>query len=573
MEYRTVATTTRQTAVPNTNYRLVLSTAIVCFAQALASTANANTAIDPTDNGLSVSWQSPSGAPKINVHQADGTYIETLSNNTNRWTAPSAGGYYFVTVTGDDWTNWLRSNTINLAADSAALSNNDTNDRSSNQTSEALADFELGVVNNNLIWSANVLESGFDRLNIFNADGSYVTTVQASTGQWPIETAGSFYADFINGSDWRTFRRSNTVQARTGFGAIERVSLDDVGRDLLHAVAGYQSDQLAPLVVNLASRINPTSLSPVATNNGELVTRDTAVGDEQDELRTPITRYEYNCSRGGTMVREFANLRFDNPAGQYSHSRDQLTLTFNQCAEVQDTSSFGFGNFKLNGTLLVDTRERSGFLFSDGDSRYSWSSFSLNAPEGVRYEVDGDTSTTHSARLGESHKTRTAALNHYRKFKDTRLLDSLENVSSTISNSPQVGGDIISDTFDLNGEVNGFSTGQFPVVVNTESEFSRLLARGIAEGRGRALSGQGSIVSNNGDVMLFSASARDTTSLPDDSVFLKTHYTAGPGGIGIAIRNSVQFMIPSTSNPDCSDALFSPASGEFTCALGKLIRP
>ena len=126
------------------------------------------------------------------------------------------------------------------------------------------------------------------------------------------------------------------------------------------------------------------------------------------------------------MVREFANLRFDNPAGQYSHSRDQLTLTFDQCIEALSNSSFGAGQFELSGTLLIDNRDRSGFLFADGDSLYSWSSFSLKAPAGVRYELDGDTSTTYSQARVDSTLTRTAALNYYRKFQNNRLIDSLE---------------------------------------------------------------------------------------------------------------------------------------------------
>lgn len=62
-------------------------------------------------------WDSFASNPAvraINVHREDGTYLTTLSSDATIYIPEAFGDYYIVTVIGDDWQNWIRSNTVTI---------------------------------------------------------------------------------------------------------------------------------------------------------------------------------------------------------------------------------------------------------------------------------------------------------------------------------------------------------------------------------------------------------------------------------------------------------------------------
>lgn len=66
------------------------------------------------ENGQ-LNWDSLAGnsaVRSINVHRENGDYVTTLDKNATTYVPAEYGSYYIVAVIGDDWQNWLRSNTV-----------------------------------------------------------------------------------------------------------------------------------------------------------------------------------------------------------------------------------------------------------------------------------------------------------------------------------------------------------------------------------------------------------------------------------------------------------------------------
>ena len=62
-------------------------------------------------DGRQLNWQAVD-AKAINVHGANGEWLESLSGSATSWTAPANGSYFVVATNSGDWRTWGRSNEV-----------------------------------------------------------------------------------------------------------------------------------------------------------------------------------------------------------------------------------------------------------------------------------------------------------------------------------------------------------------------------------------------------------------------------------------------------------------------------
>ena len=333
--------------------------------------------------------------------------------------------------------------------------------------------------------------------------------------------------------------------------------IDEAVPAVLESLVGYQSDQLAILADGLSSEaINGASDSGESLSDGEFTTEDNRFGT----VTTPIQRVRYNCSGGGTVVRETGRLRLDDI--DYTRVRSVDGYEFDQCVFTNQTAPLTAGDYTATGHLVIDTQSTSGPRFGNGDESFAWEQFNLQGPEGVGYELNGTSSNRSlSGAFADSFVSREADFDLYRKRDGDAIVESLvDSFYRQIMVGSQAGV-FNSVEIELAGTVTGTNTESNIVLVQTDTLLEHTAAPFFPENF-QPFTGQLSLTSSDGGFVTLLA----TPSLNNFSVFdnLALNWSGALSDGTLISRSNVLLDEYSARAPNCS---FSRAddSEPFTC--------
>ncbi len=117
--------------------------------------ANAAFAVDtpqPEFDGAKIVWPAID-AKSINVHRANGAWIESLPGTATQWPVPESGSYFFVGTDSGDWTGWSRSVTIAANVDAVPPTQPDSQNNKLSLTNVRSAVYSRSSVE--LFWDSN----------------------------------------------------------------------------------------------------------------------------------------------------------------------------------------------------------------------------------------------------------------------------------------------------------------------------------------------------------------------------------------------------------------------------------
>jgi len=491
-------------------------------------------------------WRAPAYRHRINVHLDDGTYLETLADDSSSWSPTSSGGYYLVASTTGDWSTWERSNTVRFE---------------SNSTNPApVNDFEINVIGNEIVWSGVSGASGYNiHATSINGAGTgsadYVTSLPPGNTSWQPGEPGDYFVVAATGSDWNSWQRSAIIS----FGAQAQQSF---APDILSRFAGYDADQLALVVDALSHDI----IDGAAGSYGQLPSSTFTTYDSQvSDVITELQRERYSCSEGGYLIRERGRMRISQSS--YSHWRDIDGYVFDQCRIKSGAGVLATTSYSLSGSLEIDYRSRSGSRFSEGDTAYSWSEFRLEAQTGLLYEVDGGTKITResSSALGTS-SSRTANFSHYRKSQNGAFAQSIANSSYYLRSFYHSLNIYRNQRLGINGSYRGSFSDNDTVNVRTLDEFFQQY--GYNQDETIPFKGSAELVFNDGRMAGISANPTGTSFNPDENFIVDINYTAADGLS--YLESDILLDGHSINTPNCSHSRPDP-QGPVVCDGGQTL--
>lgn len=162
----------------------------ILFATTLAFLCMAAWADAPTPvvTGDNLRWPLVT-ASTINVHRADGSYVESIPGSATSWTAPAPGEYFLVAADERHWSDWPRSQRVTVEGAS-------------------VTDVPMPVQDgSSLRWPLVDAVS----INVHSGDGSYLFSLPGTATAWSTNRLGEFFLVATNDGHWRTWLRSETV--------------------------------------------------------------------------------------------------------------------------------------------------------------------------------------------------------------------------------------------------------------------------------------------------------------------------------------------------------------------------
>ena len=341
--------------------------------------------------------------------------------------------------------------------------------------------------------------------------------------------------------------------------AVAPFQIDEAAPAVLESLVGYQSDQLAVLVDGLSNEaIIGASDSSESLGDSEFTTEDNRFGT----VMTPIQRVRYNCSGGGTVVRETGRLRLDDI--DYTRTRSIDGYDFNQCLFTSQTGLLAAGDYTATGHLVIDTQSTSGPRFGNADASFDWDQFDLQGPEGSGYELNGTSSTRSlGGAFADSFVSREANFDFYRKRERETIVESLVDSSYRQTLVGSQAGVFNSIEIELAGTVTGTVTASNVVLVQTDTLLEHTAAPQFLENF-QPFTGQLSLTSSDGGFLTLLA----TSSLNNFNVFdnLALNWSGALSDGTLISRSEVLLDEYSASAPNCS--FFRADDSEpFTCTV------
>lgn len=159
-----------------------------------------------------LSWSKPeAGTVSINIHDGGGAYITTVGVDETQFLPSRSDNYFIVETNTGPWQTWLSTERVFYSIES----------NGGQECESQIGPLSVSSENGFLVWEPNDFigqaRAFRPTVNIYAADGRYITTVLAADGRWPASESGGYYFVAVVGPDrdvsnWRTWRSSDVVQ-------------------------------------------------------------------------------------------------------------------------------------------------------------------------------------------------------------------------------------------------------------------------------------------------------------------------------------------------------------------------
>ena len=241
--------------------------------------------------------------------------------------------------------------------------------------------------------------------------------------------------------------------------------LDEAAPYLIESLAGYQLEQAQAYIATLGEEIVSTAISQsvLEPTMVEFVIRNT-VADTLNE------RSEYDCSGGGSLLRETAVLDFD----ELGFSQDNLAerWSFTDCRIDTDAGDLLSGEHVINGDMSFVNESSSGQRFTNYQQVVTYSGFTLTVPGDNSLTIDGNASVL-VFDTDNPFSRREVTLNEYKEVRDDSTLRDIRDGNFLFYSTIGGGGVSQEILFSATGRILGTVTEGMDVTINTDVSFAR----------------------------------------------------------------------------------------------------
>jgi len=244
-----------------------------------------------------------------------------------------------------------------------------------------------------------------------------------------------------------------------------------------------------------------------------------------------IDRVQYNCGRGGTMIKEGGTGILKNIPGFDVGRVERLGYVFDQCRVTVRNGLIPADSYLIQGNLQVEQIiANAGWTLQN---KYSFEGFSLIGDNGLEYRVTGQIKNA-LINAAVHVDSRNVMIAEYKKvFADGLRSDSITDVQFNQESYLQSGGLWSSEKLRVDGILRSAQTANQQVVISTESELARqLVLPAVAdEFTGVPYNGRVALMVENGSILYVNANPYidPEAALMQTTPLLDFDYTSSTG--------------------------------------------
>lgn len=309
-----------------------------------SNSAIAVEAPQPFVSGPTISWV-PVNAQGINVHRGNGEYLTSLPGTSTQWTTSESGQYFLVSTDSGSWTNWGRSQVVDVNIDSPAAPGNS----GSGFAPSAPQNFRIDV------YSQSALELFWDHASDFASLG--VT--------YRIRQDGEIVAQGHNGSSWFV---DGLVLGRSYRFQIEAIASSSASSEVLELVVSTPGGSERPVVSTTPSSGTNTTLSAPANVIASVYSETAAevFWDRSESASNNFIEYHIFLNEAAVGITQGTSFFFDDllSGTDYIISIEANTRTTNSASDVIMFTTPGAFRLAPVGRPLADAKTH-GFRFWD----------------------------------------------------------------------------------------------------------------------------------------------------------------------------------------------------------------